>query len=122
MATNTQHWHQRRQTAHHISIPYLFFLWSFSNVHLQVDYTTRRCSLSNNGCSHYHQTTASWSSSVKFLTSLVLYTLLLLSGPRLPSTFMHITDLPEEILDRAVDALASPIDLRNLAAVCCFIH
>jgi len=35
---------------------------------------------------------------------------------------MHITDLPEEILDHAVDALASPIDLRNLAAVCCFIH
>ena len=31
---------------------------------------------------------------------------------------MHITDLPEEILDRAAAALDSPIDLRNLAAVC----
>jgi hypothetical protein len=117
MATNTQH--QRRRTAgletHHISIPYFFFLWYFSNVHLQLDYTTRRCS-------HYHQTTASWPSSDKFLTNLVLYTLLLLSGPRLPSTFMHITNIPEEILDRAVDALASPIDLRNLAAVCSQFH
>ena len=35
---------------------------------------------------------------------------------------MHITDLPEEILDRAVAALDSPIDLRNLAAVCSQFH
>ena len=31
---------------------------------------------------------------------------------------MHITDLPEEILDRIVASLDSPIDLENLAAVC----
>ena len=35
---------------------------------------------------------------------------------------MHITDLPEEVLDRAVAALDSPIDLRNLAAVCSRFH
>ena len=35
---------------------------------------------------------------------------------------MHITDLPEEILDRAVTALDSPIDLKNLAAVCSRFH
>ena len=35
---------------------------------------------------------------------------------------MHITDLPEEILDRAVAALDSPTDLRNLAAVCSHFH
>lgn len=35
---------------------------------------------------------------------------------------MHITDLPEEILDRAVASLDSPNDLRNLAAVCSQFH
>jgi hypothetical protein len=35
---------------------------------------------------------------------------------------MHIIDLPEEILDRTVAALDSPIDLRNLAAVCPQFH
>jgi hypothetical protein len=35
---------------------------------------------------------------------------------------MHITDLPEEILDRVVAALDLPIDLRSLAAVCSQFH
>ena len=35
---------------------------------------------------------------------------------------MHVTDLPEEILDRTVAALDSPIDLRNLAVVCSRFH